>query len=173
MMLKSMLARFAERSPVTLMTRVSLEHALSSEWLDDLFEEFRERRYKRDLLFSTTVELMSLVSLGLQPSVHAAAQAKKDLGVSLAALYAKINGIEPGLSRALVACSSERLEPIATEVRSRQVGLVPGYQVRIIDGNRQSPSGQREALGGVARSSGSRTTWPHPGGLRSGHSPGG
>ncbi len=145
MMLKSMLARFAERSPVTLMTRVSLEHALSSEWLDDLFEEFRERQYKRDLLFSTTVELMSLVSLGLQPSVHAAAQAKKDLGVSLAALYAKINGIEPGLSRALVACSSERLEPIATEVRSRQVGLVPGYQVRIIDGNHHPASEKRLA----------------------------
>lgn len=145
MMLKSMLARFAERSPVTVMARVGLERALGSDWLDDLFDEFRERQYTRDLLFSSTVELMSVVALGLQPSVHAAAQAKNDLGVSLAALYSKINGIEPGLSRALVARSSERLEPIAQEIRSKQVRLVPGYQVRIVDGNHHPASEKRLA----------------------------
>ena len=145
-----MLARFAERSPVTVMAQVGLERVLGSDWLDDLFEKFRERQYTRDLLFSATVELMSLVSLGLQPSVHAAAQAKGDLGVSLAALYSKINGIEPGLSRALVACSSERLEPIAQEVRSKRAGLVPGYRVRIVDGNHHPASEKRlEALRGL------------------------
>jgi IS4 transposase len=145
MMLKSMLARFSERSPVTVMAQVGLERALGSEWLDDLFDEFRERQYTRELLFSSTVELMSMVALGLQPSVHAAAQAKSDLRVSLAALYSKINGIEPGLSRALVACSSERLEPIAQEIRSDQVSLVPGYQVRIVDGNHHPASEKRLA----------------------------
>jgi len=145
MMLKSMLERFAERSPVTVMTQVGLECAVGSDWLNELFNEFRERQYTRELLFSSTVELMSLVALGLQPSVHAAAQAKGDLGVSLAALYSKINGIEPGLARALVARSSERLEPIAQEILSKQVCLVPGYQIRIVDGNHHPASEKRLA----------------------------
>jgi len=145
MPLKSMLSRFAEKSPVTVMAQVGLERALGSDWLDSLFEEFRERQYTRELLFSTTVELMSLVSLGLQPSVHAAAQAQGELGVSLAALYSKINGIEPGLSRALVACSSERLEPIVEEVRGKRDGVLPGYQVRIVDGNHHPASEKRLA----------------------------
>jgi IS4 transposase len=145
MMLDSVLARFVERSPLTVMAQVVLERALDPAWVDDLFEEFRERQYTRQLLFSSMVELMSLVALGLQPSVNAAAQAKEDLEVSVAALYDKINGTEPGLSRALVAGSAERLEPIAKEVRSKRKPLVPGYEVRVIDGNHLPASQKRLA----------------------------
>ena len=45
---------------------------------------------------------MSLVSLSLQPSLHAAARKMEHLPVSLAALYDKVNRTELPLLRALV-----------------------------------------------------------------------
>ena len=58
-------------------------------------------QYVRELLFSTVVELMTLVVLGLRPSLHAAAR-RSDLPVSLTALHDKINHTEPEVLRALV-----------------------------------------------------------------------
>src|SRR4051812_20732920 len=69
------------------MVRVALEHALPSEWIDAVFEEHRQRQYSRELLFSTVIELVTLVSLGLRPSLHAAARSLETLPVSLGALY--------------------------------------------------------------------------------------
>jgi hypothetical protein len=58
--------------------------------VDALFERECGAQYTRELPFSTTVELMSVVAVGLQPSVHAAAKACKDLPVSVQALYGNI-----------------------------------------------------------------------------------
>src|SRR4029077_9893078 len=43
------------------------EHALSAKALDDLFERTAQSGYTRELLFSTTVDLMSLVVCGVAP----------------------------------------------------------------------------------------------------------
>src|SRR5437868_6294498 len=94
MVIDAVLSRFIEKSPVTVMAQIALERALPPAWVDALFEEHRQRQYSRELLFSTVVDLMSTVAVGLQPSVHAAAQARDDLPVSLAALYDKINNTE-------------------------------------------------------------------------------
>lgn len=145
MLLDPIVERFAKTSPVTAMARATLERALDARWVEGLFEAFREKQYTRDLLFSTTVDVMSLVALGLQPSVHAAARAREDLEVSLAALYAKINGTETGLSRALVAGSAERLAATAKAVREKQTPVMRGYDVRVIDGNHLPASEKRLA----------------------------
>ena len=125
------------------MAQVALERSLEPGWIDTLFEEHRQRQYTRELLFSTTVDLMSVVALGLQPSVHAAAQARKDLPVSLAALYDKINKTEPSLARALVVGSAQRLEPLLTGMGNVQAGLCPGYRIRVVDGNHLPASEKR------------------------------
>src|SRR5688572_24778224 len=91
--------RFAQKSPLAVMAQWVMQHALSPEWLNGLFEQHRERQYTRQLLFSTEVEMMALVALGLRPSLHAAAQANEQLPVSVAALYDKINHTEPELVR--------------------------------------------------------------------------
>ncbi|MFZ2859034.1 MAG: IS4 family transposase, partial [Acidovorax sp.] len=52
------------------MTRAALEHALPASWVDEVFQTSRQRQYPRELLFSSVVELMMLVSLGLRPSLH-------------------------------------------------------------------------------------------------------
>lgn len=66
------------------MARLARERALPARWIDEVFDEYRQRQYPRDLLFSTVVELMTLVTLGLRPSLHAAAsQTDEQLPVSL------------------------------------------------------------------------------------------
>lgn len=105
MALDAVLARFVAACPVAVMARLALQRAISTEWVDAVFEAHRERQYTRELLFSTVVDLMGLVALGLRPSLHAAAQramATGELGVSLPALYEKVNHTEPAVLRTLV-----------------------------------------------------------------------
>jgi IS4 transposase len=131
------------QSPVTVMARLVLQQAISPEWMNAVFERHRRTQYMGELLFSTTVDVMSLVVLGQRPSLHAAAKAAVDLPVSLVSLYAKTNGIEPQVIAALVAGSAQRLTPVLEPMLERQTPLVPGYQVRIIDGNHLPASEKR------------------------------
>ena len=59
----SVLEQFERHAPASVMARVALEHALPSEWIDMVFEEHRQRQYSRELLFSTVIELVTLVAL--------------------------------------------------------------------------------------------------------------
>jgi hypothetical protein len=92
MVMGAVVERCVEQSPVTVMARLALQRALEPAWIDELFERAGGTQYTRELLFSTTVELMSVVAVGLRPSVHAAAKACKDLPASVQALYNKIRG---------------------------------------------------------------------------------
>src|ERR1700755_2631418 len=120
------LGRFEQHAPASVMARTALEHALSPDWIDAVFEAERQRQYSRELMFSTVVELMTLVSLGLRPSLHAAARQMGDLPVSLASLYDKVNHTEPGILRALVQGSAQRLAPVMAGVGIRPA--LAGYQ---------------------------------------------
>lgn len=82
MVMDAVVKRCVEQSPVTVMARLALQRALEPAWVDKLFERECGAHYTRELLFSTTVELMSVVAVGLRPSVHAAAMACKDLPAS-------------------------------------------------------------------------------------------
>jgi IS4 transposase len=142
MIMDTVVQRFVEQTPVTVMARLTLQCALDATWIDTLFEQHRQTQYTRELLFSTTVEVMSVVAVGLQPSVHAAAKACKDLPVSITALYDKINRTEPDIVRALVQGSAERLEPVLQPMR-QAAPTVPGYRLRILDGNHLAASEKR------------------------------
>ena len=145
MALDAVLQRFVEQSPIAVMARVALERALSAEWVDEVFDRHRQRQYTHELLFSTVVDLMALVAVGLRPSLHAAAKSSKDLKVSMTALYDKVNHVEPAVLQALVQGSAERLAPVVAPLRKGQAPLAPGYRVRIIDGNHLPASEKRLA----------------------------
>ncbi|MEH2205267.1 MAG: hypothetical protein V7K53_14500 [Nostoc sp.] len=75
--------RFIKESPVSVMVRGLLEKALCPQILDELSERSAKTQYTWELLFSTVVNLMSLVVCGVHPSVHAAHQASaEEIGVS-------------------------------------------------------------------------------------------
>lgn len=145
MVMDAMLTRFGEHAPVSVMTRMTLQQAISATWVDEVFEAHRTTQYTRELLFSTVVELMSMVAVGVRPSLHAAAKKATGLPVSLAALYKKIDRAEPAVIRALVQGSAVRLAPILAGLRRDPKPLLPGYRIRIVDGNHLSSSEKRLA----------------------------
>lgn len=136
MLLGSIFERFVAHSPLSVMARGLLEHALLPAELDALFQRTAQRQYTRELLFSTTVELMSLVVSGSRPTVHAAFQALQDnIPVSITSVYNKLDGIEPAISAELVRHTSQKLQPIIQQLDGQRTPLLPGYRVKILDGN--------------------------------------
>jgi IS4 transposase len=136
MVLNDIFERFAQQSPVTVMVRAALEHTLSPQAIDDLFERTAERQYTRTLLFSSVVDLMGSVVAGIQPAVNAAYRARAEaLGVSLRAVYDKLDRTEPGISAELVRHTARTLGPVVTAMGGERAAWLPGYRVKILDGN--------------------------------------
>ncbi len=99
MVLDDIFERFVQQSPVTVMVRAALEHALSPQAIDALFEPTAERQYPRTLLFAAVVDLMGTVGAKIPPAVNAAYRAKAEaLSVSLRAVSDKLDRTAPGLS---------------------------------------------------------------------------
>lgn len=142
-MLDELLTRFEKHAPLSVMMRLALEYAMPAGWIDEVFEQTRQRQYPRELLFSTVVRLTSLVSLGLRPSLHAAAKKEDKLPVSIAALYDKVRRTEPAILSRLVQESAQRLRPV-TEALGVTPSL-PGWQLRMLDGNHLPASEKRLA----------------------------
>jgi IS4 transposase len=144
MMLSKVFDRFVAKTPVSVMARAAMEYALAPDALDALFAQKADQQYTRELLFSSVVDLMGVVVAKIEPSVHAAYQEVADsLPVTLTSLYNKINGVEPGVTAALVRYTADRLGPVVTEMSGQAVDLLPGYRVRIIDGNHLAATERR------------------------------
>jgi hypothetical protein len=137
------------------MAHAVLENLFQPERLDSLFERTAQRQYKRRLLFSSVVELMHSVVLGVEPTVYAAYRKRRHtLKVSDQAVYDKLDGMELGLSAALVKDSAQQAEEVVNALGARRIPWLHGYRVRILDGNHLSATEHRlEEL---------RTTWAAP-----------
>jgi IS4 transposase len=136
MILGEIFERFAQESPLTVMAQGVMENALNPAIVDQLFEDVAEVQYTRKLLFSSVVDLMSLVVCRIKPAIHSAYKARKaTVGTSLKAVYDKLDRIEPAISAALVSTTARRLEPVIDAMGGARPPLLPGYRVRILDGN--------------------------------------
>jgi IS4 transposase len=136
MILGDVFERFVQDSPLSVMAQGVMEHALSPTVVDQLFEDVAEQQYTRKLLFSSIVDLMSLVVCRIQPAIHAAYQGQAEtIEASLRAVYDKLDRTEPALSAALVHSTAERLGPVIDAMNGARSPLLPGYRVKILDGN--------------------------------------
>ena len=136
MLLNDVFERFVQDSPVSVMVRGLLENTLSPRFLDAFFENAAELQYTRTLLFSSVVDLMGAVVAKIQPAVNAAYRAKAEaLGVSLRAVYDKLERTEPGLSAELVRHTARILAPVVEAMGGGRAAWLPGYHVKILDGN--------------------------------------
>ena len=80
--------------------------------------------------------LMSKTVTGSYPSVHAAYQkSKEEICVSVTSVYNKLNGIEIDTSAELVRYAAGELAPAIIELGGATVPLLPGYRVKMLDGN--------------------------------------
>ena len=144
MLLDTIFAPFVTERPICVMARAVLERLLDAQRLDALFARTAERQYTRELLFSSLVQLMSEVVLGVHPTVHAAYQANQvTIGVSTTALYNKLDRVETGLSAALVHDSAALAEPVIKALGASHPRWVPGYQIKVLDGNHLSATEHR------------------------------
>jgi Transposase DDE domain len=136
MLLGKVFERFMNRSPVTVLLRGTLEYVLRPELLDQLFNDTARRQYTHKLLFSTLVDVTSLVVCRVHRSHNAAYQADPaSVGVSLKALYDKLDHTEPAVAAALVHHVGQRLIPVVQQLEGGLPPRLPGYRVRILDGN--------------------------------------
>src|SRR5438105_15764061 len=113
MLLSSVFEPFVQQRPIGVMARAVLERLLDPHQIDALFAATAQRQYTQELLFSSLVELMSQVVLGIHPSVHAAYQALAErLPVGDQAIYDKLQHVELAVSQALVQQAARRIAPV-------------------------------------------------------------
>lgn len=124
--MNAVVERFVGQTPITMMVLLALQCSLESTWIDALYEQHWQSQYTRVLLFYSTVEIMSVVAVGIQPSIHAAAKACNDLPVSFTSLYYKFNHADTDLVLALVQGSAKRLEPVLQSMRQGKAAAVEG-----------------------------------------------
>jgi hypothetical protein len=135
-MLSSIFDAFVKESPISIMMRGLMEVVFRPQRLDEIFESHSKLQYTRELLFSSLVNLLSLVVCGIHPSVNAAYKAKAEaLNVTRGALYQKLNGVELDVSAALLRETASELGQLIEQIGGQMPPLLAGYQVRILDGN--------------------------------------
>ena len=135
-MLGKVFDRFVEKSPISVMVRGTLERVLGTDQLDAWFARTAQKQYTRTVLFSTVYDILSQVVFRIKPSVRAAYREQEDtVGASLISVYNKLNGVETHTSAALVRYSAAALRPLIAQLDGKRSPWLPGYRVKILDGN--------------------------------------
>src|SRR4051794_30685693 len=118
--------RFLQEAPISVMVRALMERALDPDELNRLLEQTATAQYTRELLFSSLVDLMSLVVCGVKPSVRSAYLASLgEIAASLTAVYEKLQGIEPDVCRGLVRDTAGRLRPLIRRLDATLPAPIP------------------------------------------------
>jgi hypothetical protein len=152
MLLATVFDRFVQESPLTVMARALLEHALQPDLMDELFERTATVQYTDKLLFSTLVDMMGLVVCGFADSPNAVYLSQRDqFTVALTNVYQKLKGIELSVMHQLVRDNAARLGEVVAALGGTLPALLPGFTVKILDGNCIASSHHRiKELRGIA-----------------------
>lgn len=136
MIFSDVFERFCQDAPLSVMAQGIMENALNPQVVDQLFEDVAQKQFTHKLLFSTIVDLMSVVVCRIRPSIHAAFQARAEtVGATIDAVYDKLDGTETVVSAALVQTVAARLTPVIDAMTGARKEWLPGYRVRVLDGN--------------------------------------
>ena len=143
MLLGKRFDEFVKQSPVSVMVNGILERIFQGSRLEQLFEEHTVRQYTRDLTFGQCVDCMCDVVTRIVPSVGSWFQLHhEELGVSRQALYDKLRHLELPTSTALVRYSAAECLAVLKEMKPTPAPL-PGYRLRVIDGNHLASTERR------------------------------
>jgi IS4 transposase len=136
MPLNQVFERFVKRAPLSVMVQGTLENIFHPDLINDLFRRTAQTQYENKLLFSTVVDTMTLVACGIYKTPHAVYQDHKDwFEVSVTSLYNKLQGVETEVSAELVRYSASRIGAVIQSLGATLPPLLPGYPVKILDGN--------------------------------------
>lgn len=130
------LQRFVDEAPIAVMVRATIARTIGRSTLDGIFDRHASDQYTRELTFSTLSRLMCKVVFCSHPSVNAAYQGTKDIPVSITSVYNKLNGLETGVSQALVFETAESMAKIIASLPNAPANeSVVGLRLRTLDGN--------------------------------------
>jgi hypothetical protein len=134
------------------MFRGTLENAVTAELLDEVFVKTAKRQRCGELLFSSVVNLLAVVTTGGRKSVNEAYLARKEeFTVSVASVYNKLNGMETEVSRQMVRQTAMRMAEVVTQLAPRRPPMLAGYRTKILDGNHLAATEHRiEELRSIA-----------------------
>lgn len=136
MILGECFEKFLERSPVSVMVRGTLERVFDPEQLERVFTDHALLQYTRELTFAQCVGLMSDVVFRIVPSVGAWYKAhQEEMPVTRQAVYDKLKHLELPTAAGLVAYAGRELGACLQQMPSPPPPLLPGYRVRVLDGN--------------------------------------
>jgi hypothetical protein len=136
MILGECFEKFLERSPVSVMVRGTLERVFDPEKLERVFSDNALLQYTRELTFAQCVGLMSDVVFRISPSVGAWYKAHQDeVPVTRQAVYDKLKHLELPTAAGLVEYAGRELGACLRQMPSPPSPLLPGYRVRVLDGN--------------------------------------
>jgi hypothetical protein len=128
--------KFLERSPVSVRVRGTLERVFDPEKLERVFTDNALLQYTRELTFAQWVGLMSDVVFRIVPSVGAWYKAHQDeVPVTRQAVYDKLTQLELSTAAGLVEYAGRELGACLQQMPSPPPPLLPGYRVRVLDGN--------------------------------------
>ena len=134
-MLGTLLQKFADQSPVTVMVHGLLERLLDKEKIDEWFNTTCQVQYTRHILFSSLVYLMLHVVCRIRNSVHAAYRHSDFIKNSVVAVYDKRKGMETQTSAGMVRYIAGEAEGMIRAMKGTNPIGVPGYKIRLLDGN--------------------------------------
>jgi Transposase DDE domain len=136
MLLAPIFDQFVKDSPLSVMARALMENALQPGPLDEMFERTATLQYTDKLLFSTVVDTLGLLVCGISRSVNSVYHSRRDwFPVALTNVYQKLNGIEMPVMQQLVRDNAARLSEVVVALGGTLPELLPGFRVKILDGN--------------------------------------
>lgn len=142
--MKALLEQFIEKAPVAVMVRSTLEYVFSSESIDKIFAESAIRQHPGELLFSSVVDLLTMVVWRQRASIGEGYRRSKDrFDVSVRSVYNKLNGTETQVCRALVRKTATSLVKVVDSLKTSRKPKLAGYNTRIIDGNHLTSTDHR------------------------------
>jgi hypothetical protein len=136
MILGECFEKFLEHSPVSVMVRGTRERVFDPEKLEQVFSDPALLPYTREVTVAQGVGLMSDVVFRIVPSVGAWDKAHQDeVPVTRQAGYDTLKHLALPTAAGLVAYAGRELGACVQQMPSPPSPLLPGYRVRVLDGN--------------------------------------
>lgn len=143
--MRTIVERFVEQSPMTIMTRLVLQCALHDDWIDttvDADDEPDEESI-RETLFALAVDAIASIAAHAQMPVSVRPRgvpghASSASGAAVAALHDGMSRWRAGWGRALVRDSVDLLLPVAAVRADERGRTLGGMRLRVLDGTGDS-----------------------------------
>ncbi len=134
--MRTIVERFVELSPMTIMTRLVLQCALHDDWIDTVAEadEGPDDESIRETLFALAVDAIAALAMHARTPQAAAGNVSSASSVAVAALHDGMSRWRAGWGRALVRDSVDLLLPVAATRADERARSVGGMRLRVLDG---------------------------------------